>query len=380
MRFYVIILYMKKYLVLAIFLFTFFVGVNIVNADNNVTTFKAKVLKVLDQKELVREDGSKNLQQDLLLKPLDGKYKDQEVTYHGIGDIDVINNTVYRDGDKVLAMASENDTGEVTFFVTDYVRQSYLIWLIVLLTLIVVGVASWKGLKALISLVITFAVIFGVIIPPILKGYSPILFSFIGAVLIIIAIVYVTEGFNRRSHIAVASIAITLVITAGLATFFTYFGRLTGSNDEEVMYLIGVGKGVIDFKGLLFAGMMIATLGALDDGVISQIQTVNELKRANPKLPPMEIYKRAMEVGTSHIGSMINTLFLAYAGASMPLLMLFALRQEPFIKISQVINNEMIATEIVRTFVCSIGLTIGIPIATFLAVKYLKLENKNKNN
>ena len=146
---------------------------------------------------------------------------------------------------------------------------------------------------------------------------------------------------------------------------------------EEVMFLIGFGKTMINFKGLLLAGIIISTLGILDDVVVSQIVSVEEIKRANPKLSNVVVYRKTMKIGVSHMSSMINTLFLVYAGASLPLLLLFTIHQAPFLNFNQIINNEMLATEIVRTICGSIGIVLSIPISTFLASYFLKVKQDN---
>jgi len=142
--------------------------------------------------------------------------------------------------------------------------------------------------------------------------------------------------------------------------------------NEEVAYLISIGKGNINLNGLLLAGIIIGALGVLDDIVISQIALVKELKSSNPEISNKEAFSRAMKVGVSHLGSMVNTLFLAYAGASLPLLILFSMKQPPFETFGQVINNEIIATEIVRSLTGSVGIVLAVPIATFLAVRFIK--------
>ena len=338
--------------------------------------FTAKVIKILAEQEITRQDGSIAVQQNIRLLGLEGEWTGREVEYIGISGLDVISNNVYREGDKVIVLSSPDTDGNEIYYITDYVRQGYLIWLLVILFLVIFAVAFGKGIKALISLFLTFVVIIWFIIPRILAGGNPVLYTVIGSLIILAIIIYLTEGWNQKSHLAVTNIVISLFITGTLAVLFTSLARLTGSAEEEVMYLIGVGKGIIDFKGLLLAGIIIGTLGALDDGVISQVSAVEELKKANPNLTKMQIYTSAMKVGVSHIGSMTNTLFLAYAGASMPLLLIFSVRQEPFLRFSQIVNNEMIATEIVRAFVGSIGLALVVPIATALAAFYLKIEVK----
>ncbi|PIR94509.1 hypothetical protein COT97_01015 [Candidatus Falkowbacteria bacterium CG10_big_fil_rev_8_21_14_0_10_39_11] len=335
--------------------------------------FEAKVMRIIDQKEITREDGSKSIQQNIKLMGLEGLWQGKEIEYSGINEtgLDVISNNVYHEGDKVIVLYSPDIDGNETYYVTDYVRQGYLVWLLVILFIIVFAVALWKGIKALISLFLTFVVIIWFVVPRILAGSNPLFITIIGSLIILAIIIYLTEGWNKKSHLAVISIVISLIFTGLLAILFTHLARLTGSTQEEIMYLVGAGKGSIDFRGLLLAGIIIGTLGAIDDGVISQVVTVDELRKANPNLDTSHVYARAMKVGVAHIGSMINTLFLAYAGASMPLLLVFTIHKEPFLTFSQIINNEMIATEVVRAFVGSIGIALAIPIATLLAALYL---------
>ena len=129
-------------------------------------------------------------------------------------------------------------------------------------------------------------------------------------------------------------------------------------------------QGAINLQGLLLAGFIIGSLGVLDDLTISQVSTVQELYRLSPELTMREAYTRAMRVGVDHISSMVNTLFLAYAGVSLPLLLLFTFKQPPFLTLGQVLNHEVIATEIVRTLVGSIGLAVAVPITTLLAAYF----------
>jgi uncharacterized membrane protein len=208
------------------------------------------------------------------------------------------------------------------------------------------------------------------IIPQILAGGSPIFISIVGSFLILVFIVYLTEGINRKSHLAIASVFFSLLVTYVLSIIFISVAKITGMAQEETMYLIGVGGGMIDFRGLLLAGILIGTLGVLDDVIISQIETVEKIREANPNLKKKELFKMAFSVGNVHLGAVINTLFLAYAGASLPLLLLFSVKEPPFLSFSQVINNEMIATEIIRTIVGSSGLALAMPVATLLAVSF----------
>lgn len=337
-------------------------------------TFIAKVVEILEEREITRQDGSTSLQQNIKLKGLENEWQNKEVIYQGIDEIDVISKNIYKKGDQVIVLYSQDVEGNDHFYITDYVRSGKIWLLLIIFALLIIFIAHWKGFKSLISLFLTFGIILWLIVPQILTGKSPLLISIVGCFIILLLILYITEGFNQKSHICVVSILISLILTGLLAMLFTYLTRLTGTAQEEAMYLIGIGKSAINMKGLLLAGILIGALGVLDDVVISQVAAVEEIKLANPKLPIFDVFRRAMKIGTSHIGSMTNTLFLAYAGASMPLLLIFCVKQEPFLTFSQVINNEMIATEIVRAVVGSIGLALAVPIATALAAYYLKVK------
>ena len=143
------------------------------------------------------------------------------------------------------------------------------------------------------------------------------------------------------------------------------------------MYLLNIGQGNINVQGLLLAGILIGTLGVLDDVIVSQVSIVEQLKKANPKLSNKQVYIRSLKVGIDHITSMINTLFFAYAGASLPLLILFTQSEVIGLNFSQAINNEIIATEIVRTLLGSTGIILSIPIANYLASYFLKKNDTN---
>jgi len=349
----------------------------LVLAQSDDEIFKAEVIEILDTSKVNSEDGLEIIQQNILLKGLGGIWKDKEVIFYGIDDYSVISNNVYMVGDKVLVVASPGLEGEENYYITDYVRYPYMWWLVVLFLVAVIWVGRWKGLRSVLALLITFWIIIKFIVPRILAGANPIWVTVWGCLFILLVIIYLTEGFNLKSHLAVGSIFLSLVITGLLAGIFTDLIKLSGAYQEEIMFLVGFGYGSINFKGLLLAGILIGALGVLDDVVISQISAVKEIKIANDKLSAKEVYKKAMRIGVSHMGSMVNTLFMVYAGASLPLLLLFSLNSPPFLSFSDVINNQLIATEIVRSMVGAMGIILSIPISTFLASTLLKLKKSN---
>lgn len=337
-------------------------------------TFKAKVIKVLAERNITRSDGSTLTQQNVLLLGLEGKFKGQQVTSTGIGDFDVVSVGAYKVGDTVYVDIITNENGEKAFFVTDYVRTTWLYLLAIIFVLAVIIIGGRKGFQSLLSLMVSFGVILALIIPQLLHGANPLIIAVLGSLLVMAVIIYFTDGFNKKSHLAVLTVFISLFLTLLLAYLFTWLTRLSGFSSEEATLLIGTSAGKINFQGLLLAGILIGAVGVLDDIVLGQIEAVAQIKIANPKLSNSQTYMMGIKIGRTHLGAIINTLFLTYTGASLPLLMLFYLSPSGLVDIFQVINNDMIATEIVRTLVGSIGLMLSMPIATYLAVKFLKIK------
>ncbi|MFA7654055.1 MAG: YibE/F family protein [Candidatus Magasanikbacteria bacterium] len=336
--------------------------------------FKAKVIKIIEEKTIERQDGSKSLQQNLLLRGLEKEWKNKEFEHRGVSDLDVASANMYKVGDKVMVSEVKNLDGNTDYYITDLVRSGYLFWLAFLFSVIIIIIGKKKGVKSLISLIVSFFIIIKFIIPKIMSGSSPLLVGIFGALIILAIIIYLTEGWSKKSHIAVVSVLFSLVATFILSWIFTNLTRLTGLAQEEATFLLGANNGSMDFRGLLLTGILIGAVGVLDDVIVGQVESVKQLRQANPNLTNGQIFKLAYEVGNTHLGAIVNTLFLTYAGASLPLLLLFYMNSTGTISFTQVINNEMIATEIVRTLVGSIGVALSMPISTFLATIWMKIK------
>lgn len=362
---------LKKILIFSVF--SLFLIPSLVRAQENdsiptnSTTFKAKVIEILAVEEKTREDGSKYKQQNLKLLGLEGDWKEKEIVYNGITEIQVDSSNFYKIGDTVYIDRFIDEAGVETFYVVDFVRTGYIYVLLIIFIAVVLLIGRYKGFKALLSLVLSFIIIIKFILPQILAGRDPFLVSLIGGVIILAIIIYLTEGFKKKSHIAIVSVLLSLLTTLILSLIFTKLTRLTGLAQEDASFLIGVGAAEINFKGLLLAGFIIGAIGVLDDIVVGQIEAVSSIREANPSLSPKKIFKLAYRVGNTHLGAIINTLFLTYAGAALPLLLLFILNQDANLTFNRLINTEVVSTEIVRTLVGSIGVMLSMPIATFLA-------------
>lgn len=337
--------------------------------------FKAEVIEIIAEEKMDSGDSESRVQQDLKLRGLEGEYSEEELIFNGIGEIDVISSQKYKVGDKVLMAASYGLQNEPVFYVVDFVRTNPLWWLGALFLSVLILVGRFKGLRSIVSLALSFLIIIKYIVPQILSGASPLLVTLLGSAAILLIIIYLTEGFKPRSHLAVGSIFISLVLTIIISELFIGLAKLTGAASEDVLFLFNIEGVTLNLQGLLLAGIIIGALGVLDDVVISQVATVEQLKRANKSLDRRQLFKQAYRVGVSHIASMTNTLFLAYAGVSLPLLILFVSGESVFTGISQAINTELLATEIVRTLSGSIGLILSVPIATLISTWWF---GKNK--
>ena len=303
------------------------------------------------------------LYQKLELLVLKGSLKGEVIEAES-GNLPTSNLPKYKVGDGLIVAYSQDLEGNRVFYITDYIRRNSLLWLFAIFLIISLLIGRWQGLTSLIGLAISFLVIFKFILPQIYNGADPVQIAILASLVIIPVTFLLSHGLNKKTGVAIAGTLAALILTGILANLFVNLSQLTGFASEEAGFLQAYKPGLINMKGLLLAGIIIGVLGILDDITISQAAIVDQLKKANPKLRLKELYKKAMNVGRDHIASMINTLILVYTGAALPLLLLFINNPSPF---SQVINYEIIADEVVRTLVGSIGLILAVPITTLIA-------------
>jgi uncharacterized membrane protein len=270
---------------------------------------------------------------------------------------------LYEAGQQVRLAVINQEGFEPTYFISDFRRSTPLVVLTALFVTAVIAFGRGQGARALLGLTLTFLLIVGFIIPAVLDGRSPLTVAIVGSVLIMIVTLYLSHGFSAKTTAAVVGTSLALLVTGLLAVIFVNVTNLTGFASEEAR-LANVEVGGLSLRGLLLAGIIIGGLGVLDDVTMSQSSTVFQLRRANAALGFGELVRGALNVGRDHIAATVNTLFLAYAGASLPLLILFAGSPDPF---GTVLTSETVAVEIVRTLVGSIGLIAAVPITTALA-------------
>ena len=328
------------------------------------STLQARVLSVGDEESTVDESGLIMVFQELELEIVSkGEYQGQTITvsYNGMGP--TLEAARFRKGQQALVMVSKRPDGQTFFQVADHVRLGPIAVIVGFFIALTLGIGRGKGARALLGLGLSALLIGGFIMPQILAHRDPTLVSLAGAALLLAATLYLIQGWNPTGHAALLGMLAALAVTGVLSVGWTKLAYLTGFGSEETMFLQAVGAG-IEMRGLLLAGMIIGTASVLDDVVLAQSVTVFELAAANATLSRGELYRRSMKIGIAHLASMINTLVLAYASAALPLLLLFYLYPEPWYL---TINRELIAEEIVRTLVGSVGLMLAVPLTTAIA-------------
>jgi uncharacterized membrane protein len=267
-------------------------------------------------------------------------------------------------GDAVLMGRQPEAPEELRYAFLDPDRRATLVYLALLFAIVVVALGGLRGIAALAGLAATIVVLLAFILPSIVEGRSPLAVSLVGAAAIAFLALYVSHGFTTKTTVALLGTLGGLVCVAVLAVVFLGLAALTGFGTEEAFIVQALG-GTIDLRGLMLGGMIIGALGAIDDMTVTQASAVWELRETDPGISRAALLRAGMRIGRDHVASTVNTLVLAYAGASMPLLVLFVLSEQ---SAGTVANGEVLAAEIVRTLVGSIGLVASVPITTWLAV------------
>lgn len=275
-----------------------------------------------------------------------------------------------RAGDRVV-LSRTMYGGHLVYQIVDVYRIWPLIALFIIFAVLVIWVARGQGVLSFVGMILSFAVILQVVVPQILAGTNAIFVSILASLLMLPLIFYLAHGFHMKTTVAIIATFITLCITSVLGFVMVHVSRLTGLSDEHVYFIQGLSQNPFAIRDLLFAGFVIGALGILDDVSISQTSIAYELHDTNPKQTSQELFSRSMRVGQDHVSSLVNTLVLVYAGASLPLFLLF---QQQHMSFDMALSSEIIATEVVRTLVVSIGVVISVPITTALAVWFAKRE------
>jgi uncharacterized membrane protein len=315
-------------------------------APGESETMTARVDEIVE--EGVAESPFAGLQhyQKLRLEILDGSLAGQKLIVEE-GTVNIVGQErLFRAGDRVYLERAMGPQGD-RLYITDFVRSGALLWIAVFFVGLVVLVGRGRGLRALVGTAFSMVVIFSFILPQIRAASS-----------------YLVYGWTAKTHSALIGMSLSLLLTALLAWLFVGWSRLSGFGSEEGAFILMELGPEVSLQGLVLGGIIIGSLGVLDDICIGQASAIFELVNANRELGWRELYHRSINIGRDHIASLVNTLLLAYVGAAMPLMMVFTIYQEPILRR---LSREPIAEEIVRTLVGSMGLVLAVPITSLIA-------------
>jgi len=324
----------------------------------------AKVLSVLAQGEKTIA-GQKYPYQKLQLQILDGSDhgKTMIITYGDLAAITISQEVLQ--GQTIILM--KNTTPQRTIYeIVDTYRLNHLYPFAIAFLVIVLLITRLKGLGAIIGLGISLLVITAFIVPQILAGQDPLLASIVGAMFIMVVTMYLAHGFSQKTNIALISTSLSLVLTGILSYTAVHFTSLTGLGSEDVTSLLFGQTSNINFQGLLLGGIIIGSLGVLEDITTGLAASIQELSQANSRLKFRELVESGLRIGSEHIAALVNTLVLAYAGVGLPLF-LFIILNPNHQPLWFILNSELIMEEIIRTLSGSIGLMLSVPLTAVFA-------------
>lgn len=338
------------------------------------TFFRAKVIRIVSE-EAQEEFGETMVNQKVLVELTSGTEKGKELTVDYAYRVRQDSHKALMPGVRVVVNKSVQPDGVVYYVSEVYRLRAVWILLSVFIGLVIL-LAGRRGVMAFIGLAMSVAVILGFMIPRISAGSDPLHVSVIGTIAIAAASILVAHGWKRRTRIALMSTFGTIIISFILALLAVRFTQLFGMGSEEAFYLQFAPLPDISLRGILLGGILIGLLGVLDDVTTAQAAAVEEIHRANASFGFLELYRRGMSVGIEHIISLVNTLALAYMGASFPILLLLFAYPRPF---WVTLNSEPIVEEIVRTLVGSTGIFFAVPLTTCLAAwVYSRRQSESK--
>lgn len=328
-------------------------SVTITKTDAAGAEFYSVVVEKVENARQVRVKtvNKKGNQEQFLVDTLSDKY---------------ISSPEYKLGDRLVVSVTNVQGKRIASIIERDRTIPYLI-LAALFVAVVIVIGRLQGAVAIIAMALSFILLTAVTIPQIIEGVDPIVVSLLTGLIIVPLTFYFSHGLNQKTSLAILATLISLTITGSLAALFTYLTSLTGYASEEAAAVTFRFGSMLKLSNLVIAGMIISSMGILDDVTISQIGIVHSLSKAKPNMNTAQLFSEAMKLGRDHIASLVNTLVLIYVGAALPM---FLLIYKSDIPIWIVLQREAVAEEIVRTLVSSIGIILAVPIATVFGIRW----------
>ena len=338
---------------------------NISEQNYKTSEVEAKILEAGEIKEIKTENIT-DVVQELKIKILDGKYKGEEFTTNYILSYDIEGKILAYELEKddvVMVHISENPDGSVEVSVENIVRQNYMLIMVLVFFASIIVIGGKKGINAIIGLIVTILAVYFILIKSVYAGKSPIIMSIITSAVVIVLTLIIIGGFNKKVLTAALG-TLGGVITAGIfACIFSYLTKLSGACEDAVQLSINASNITFNFRELIFAGIIISALGACMDVGMSIASSLDEIKLKTPDITGKELFKSGMNIGKDVIGTMCNTLILAYVGGALTLIILFMVCDFNLI---QILNKETIAEEIISAVAGSAGVLYTVPITAFI--------------
>lgn len=341
------------------------------NGEEEEEAIRATVVRILQDQEVEIQDvGALDEEawetQFVDVKIKEGTHKGETIRAQNIVDPRLAHSIVVEKNDTVLVYVNQDSSGNaLDASIIGHSRETYLYFLVGAFALLLIAVGALKGAKAIVTLAITIAIIIKILLPLILMGYDPLWISIISCAVIITITLVIVSGPNKKTVSAIIGTSGGVIAAGLIALFVGTLSKLTGLGDEEAQMLVYIPQQIeLDFKGLLFAAILIGTLGAVMDVGMSIASSMNEIEKAKPDISSRQLIKSGMNIGRDIMGTMSNTLILAYTGGSLHLMLLLMAYDIPFLEI---INQDIIATEVVRAISGSIGLVLSIPLTAVIA-------------
>ena len=281
----------------------------------------------------------------------------QLVTYGNAGDPQL------KPGDKIVLSKASDPSGAVSYAFADYQRTGSLALWAVIVAVVIIAFAAWHGVRALIGLALSLGVIFAFLVPALIDAHNPLWSALVACSAIILLAVPLVHGINWKSASAVGGSLSALILAAALAWAAIDSSQLQGYSSEDNLKLLLYMPNV-SIVGVLLCGFVVGALGSLADVAVAQASTITELHGADPDARPTQLFLSAMKVGRDHIASVVYTLILTYTGAALPLLMLITAAERPA---GQILSSDLVATELLRSGVGAMALTLAVPITTAIA-------------
>jgi len=360
----------KVFILLTSLLFVFFVTGNVFAQQNNQPDpkqeyVKAVVVQIVSQGEK-ETFGYKNLFQTLRVKITTGPDTGKYTVVENGRDTHITKDQEVAVGEEIILTKTVSISGQISYIVFDIYRLNPLILLIAVFFVLIFLVSGLKGFGSLLGMIFSLGVILNFIVPNILLGKDPLTITIIGSILILLVTTYLAHGISKKTTVALISTLIALILTALFSIAAINFAHITGLGNEDFFTLQFGPTDFINIKGLFLSGIIIGTLGALNDITTTQSATIFELKKTNSRLTFSELMQKGFSVGREHIASLVNTLVLAYAGSSLAIF-IFLIINPIHLPYWVILNNEIISDEVIRIVAGSIGLVLSVPIVTLIA-------------